>query len=496
MLTRLKVSGFKNLVDVDVHFGPFTCIAGANGTGKSNLFDAIRFLSLTASMTLNEAAQQIRENHILREHANIRDLFTRTSKGHVDRMRFEAEFITSLTGLDAFGHEITATDTYLRYTLELGYSEHPEARSRASLVLLRERLESIGSGTPLFAQESSDPIQSVIVDSRTLFFDFDVTRETVETTLPVLGDLVSNIGGKNPFNIRSLQSVLNLTGQIPLKADYSSVILARDELMSWRVLQLNPDAMRGSGLYIDPPAIRNDGRFLAATLDYLARRNRSAGDEPDEEQILVELANRLRQLIGDVESISLDRNDFREELTVYLTDREGTTLPAKALSDGTLRFLALAVLEMERTPGVICIEEPENGIHPARIPALLRLLQDMAVSLDYPLDATNPLRQVIINTHSPAVVQQVPEASLLVARMINVPEDGTYRSRVRFEGLPGTWRVPDVTSPDAVSSIAMLNYLNPVPLSPDDHGPGTARRVIDREDMRALLDLIFGAEPA
>lgn len=41
MLTRLKVSGFKNLVDVDVRFGPFTCVAGANGVGKSNLFDAI-----------------------------------------------------------------------------------------------------------------------------------------------------------------------------------------------------------------------------------------------------------------------------------------------------------------------------------------------------------------------------------------------------------------------------------------------------------------------
>jgi len=46
MLTRLIVSGFKNLVDVDVRFGPFTtCVAGANGVGKSNLFDAIRFLS-------------------------------------------------------------------------------------------------------------------------------------------------------------------------------------------------------------------------------------------------------------------------------------------------------------------------------------------------------------------------------------------------------------------------------------------------------------------
>lgn len=45
MLTRLTVNGFKNLIGVDVRFGPFTCIAGANGVGKSNLFDAIRFLS-------------------------------------------------------------------------------------------------------------------------------------------------------------------------------------------------------------------------------------------------------------------------------------------------------------------------------------------------------------------------------------------------------------------------------------------------------------------
>lgn len=48
MLNRLKVSGFKNLMDVDIRFGPFTCIAGPIAVGKSNLFDAIRFLSALA----------------------------------------------------------------------------------------------------------------------------------------------------------------------------------------------------------------------------------------------------------------------------------------------------------------------------------------------------------------------------------------------------------------------------------------------------------------
>ena len=42
MLTRFQVQGFKNLLDLDVRFGPFTCVAGRNAVGKSNLFDAIR----------------------------------------------------------------------------------------------------------------------------------------------------------------------------------------------------------------------------------------------------------------------------------------------------------------------------------------------------------------------------------------------------------------------------------------------------------------------
>lgn len=60
MLTRLCVKGFKNLVDVDIHFGPFTCIGGPNRMGKSNLFDAILFLQALADRPLVEAAMAVR----------------------------------------------------------------------------------------------------------------------------------------------------------------------------------------------------------------------------------------------------------------------------------------------------------------------------------------------------------------------------------------------------------------------------------------------------
>lgn len=60
MLTRLEVEGFKNLDRIDVRLGPFTCIAGPNGVGKSNLFDAVSFLAALADRPLVEAASTVR----------------------------------------------------------------------------------------------------------------------------------------------------------------------------------------------------------------------------------------------------------------------------------------------------------------------------------------------------------------------------------------------------------------------------------------------------
>src|SRR6476646_4015750 len=98
MLTRLKVKGFKNLVDVDVYFGPFTCVAGANGVGKSNLFDAIKFLSALADRPLIDAALSIRDEG--GRTADVRSLFHRVGEDYDNRMSFEAEMIVPAEAID------------------------------------------------------------------------------------------------------------------------------------------------------------------------------------------------------------------------------------------------------------------------------------------------------------------------------------------------------------------------------------------------------------
>jgi len=211
--------------------------------------------------------------------------------------------------------------------------------------------------------------------------------------------------------------------------------------------------------------------------------------------IYARVANRLSELINDVRKVWVDRDEKRELYTLNVTDRGGTSHPARALSDGTLRFLALAVLDLDpQSQGVICLEEPENGIHPQRIPAMLTLLRDIATNVDESIGDDNPLRQVIINTHSPAVVMQVPDDSLLVAESKEMVSKGRRFGRVVFSGLPQTWRenVPDALLP--VAKGTLISYLNSVPRIVDEEGTISTRqgekRVADRSDLQLMLPVL------
>jgi energy-coupling factor transporter ATP-binding protein EcfA2 len=203
-------------------------------------------------------------------------------------------------------------------------------------------------------------------------------------------------------------------------------------------------------------------------------------------------------LISDVEKVWIDRDNARDSLTLMVTTRNGTPLPAKSLSDGTLRFLALAVLALDQeSPGLICVEEPENGIHPERIPKILQLLQEIATDTDYPIGPDNLLRQVIISTHSPAVVAQIPEDCLLVVELHENIRDGQRFQQAHFGYLPHTWRQTkdlEAKSTDIISKGKLMAYLNPV-LEKDldendvdlEDNEKNIYRVIDRADLRSLM---------
>jgi predicted ATPase len=271
-------------------------------------------------------------------------------------------------------------------------------------------------------------------------------------------------------------------------AESPTALLARREMQSWRLIQLEPTSLRRPDEFGAPNRLGVDGSHLPATLYRLARADSSTSTglvNADDRmmQVYRRVANRLSGLVSDIQSVHVDRDEKRELLTVQVTDRSGTSYPARALSDGTLRFLALAILDLEPSlSGLLCFEEPENGIHPERIPAILRLLQDIAVDADWAIDSDNPLRQVIINTHSPAVVSQIPDDALLVAEPKETLRSGQRFKRVCFNGLPDTWRTTGNDAQPGVARGQLLAYLNPT--APIE---GTGTRVIDRVDLQLML---------
>ena len=83
---------------------------------------------------------------------------------------------------------------------------------------------------------------------------------------------------------------------------------------------------------------------------------------------------------------------------IFFTEQE-YSIPCSRLSDGTLRYLCLlAILCDPNPPKLICIEEPELGLHPDVIPKLADLL----------IDASSRT-QLIITTHSDILVDAMTE---------------------------------------------------------------------------------------
>lgn len=115
----------------------------------------------------------------------------------------------------------------------------------------------------------------------------------------------------------------------------------------------------------------------------------------------------LRKFCDSVEDISTKIQGGTVQL--FLHEKGLAPIPATRLSDGTLRYLCLlTILCHPEPPPLVCIEEPELGLHPYIIPTIAELLVDAAQRT-----------QLVVTTHSDILVSaltDMPEAVLVAER--------------------------------------------------------------------------------
>ncbi len=429
MVTRIKINGFKSLVNTELYFGPFTCIAGANAIGKSNFFDALIFLSYLADNTVLQAAKSVRSEN--QKHSNIKDIFFRDGNTYFNEIAFEVDMIVPKEAEDDLGQVAKATITSLRYLLILKLND--EASEREPIEIVKEEL------VPITQTETK---QNLYFDYKKVWLDsvLDGRRSTKIPFISTENEKIKlhqdgNKGRTTDFIAQKMPRTLLST----VTAESPTAFLARQEMRNWLMLQFEPSALRqpNSVHEVKNAEITANGHNLPATLYRLQAQKK-------DQDIYQSLTNKLKELVEDVTEITVDRDEKRDLLTLQLGFRGGLTLPAQSLSDGTLRFLGLAVIQEDSTTsGLICLEEPENGINPKKVHQMVELLKEMATDTDYEVGEDNPLRQVIINTHSPIVVSAVPDESLYLAKSTEIYSE-FFEKKIRrtdFSALNNTWKV-------------------------------------------------------
>ncbi len=450
MLTRLKVSGFKNLVGTETFFGPFTCIAGYNGVGKSNVFDAIRFLALLADHTFVEAARQVRGG------GDPASLFTAWGDG---LLRLECDLVVPSRGQDDFHQPADASHTFLTYVLELQLRREGAGAERIELVQEELKYIPFGDARKRLGFDCSPAwLESAIQKSQRRAGYIETMQVEGQRRIRLSADKMrakgmSKRGGGKPTDFLASTLPRSVLSAASHAEEARTAVLVRSEMRSWRVLQLEPSSLRIPDELHAETSLTVEGKHLPATLYRLT-------SGPDGDQVRADISNRLGQLVQDVKEVRVVRDDTRRAFQLVLTDTSEQQFPAASLSDGTLRFVALSVLERDRSAsGLFCLEEPENGIHPARMGAMMRLLRDMATDVEEAVGDDNPLQQVIISTHSPIVVAHTRPADLLFADHREPREaPAVRRHALVLRPCKETWRdrPEDV---EAVGKGAIIEYL-------------------------------------
>ena len=225
--------------------------------------------------------------------------------------------------------------------------------------------------------------------------------------------------------------------------------------------------MRRPDKFTDEPGIAADGGHIPVTLHHLARpASPSETSEDPHDDILSRIASTLSSLVP-VRTVRAVRDDVRQLFSLELEEPDGVRLRANSISDGTLRFLALTAIAEDADAGVYCMEEPENGIHPERLEAMNRLLHDIAVDSYEPVAPDNPLRQVIVATHSPYFVQlQSPEEIVLAKNTAVKSPSGGAVWPLKCYPLQDSWRdrtesENDTKRSNGVGKLELQSYLIP-----------------------------------
>ena len=399
MIERIIISNFKSLRQVDLALGRLNLFIGTNASGKSNFFDALRVLQgIGNGFTISE----------------ILDGKPKSATSEVwDGIRGGSAKACFLD--DPPGAEVTMT---VSGKLSQKKWEYMIAFSPQEGKVTREKLNV---GGEIYTSEEvprnlpGDPVIEVKyyqgLKGRQPHLKFERSR-------PVLGQFARGNGKWK-------------------KADAELATQVATLLSNTQRVDPSPAILRNYSQAHVIERMGEHGENFAALVQTLTR------DKKAKDAYL----SWLRQLRpSEVEDVGTLTGAVGEPL--FMLKEGGKEFPAPVLSDGTLRFAAItAAFFQPDMPGVMTIEEIENGIHASRVRLLVELLRSRASS---------GKTQIMATTHSPIVLAWLLESEYATTFFCK-REEATGESRLC--ALPDVPHFSDVVKRQPISDLFAEGWL-------------------------------------
>jgi len=344
-LPSIKIKGYRPFRDILFCFKPLQVIVGANGSGKSSLFEFLKFL--------RDACHQ----------------------------EIPPEIVTGTIGQQIF-HK-PGPD-------KLCWSAEVDLKQIVPLHYEGELMGPVGSTKIIFERTFMKPKEGVFGYT---FLDFRNGK-----------GFVSDPEDKE-FKRKDWD--LKKPNQLGLRAATDPTLITlfslREYVRGWRfynAFNINNEKIRKSVPTSQDPVLHEDAGNLSAVLFNLMTEHGDAFEE---------LKSVIKSAIPGFKNLNVKaRGGPGEVIAFWQEDNVDTELSLADLSDGTLRFIAWATLcVMPSPPTLICIDEPDQGVHPRTLPILAGLFEK-----------ASERTQVILATHASYFLTQFDLNNIAVTKKV------------------------------------------------------------------------------
>ncbi len=443
MITQIEIDGFKTFKDFKVELAPFQVIVGPNGSGKSNLFDALHLLSRLMEDDLATAFQKLRGGDF--------EQFTALSENkYIDRIRIAAEMLVDRRVRDELGKETELKYTRLRYEVEIAQGIDEYGLERLNVTY--ESLTSIAQNEDNWCRRYGLlPPNEWIPEYASETVTFIGTDATITRTRGLIKEakqpviiLYSDGNKQEQINMFYSKEVLRTVLSSITSIAYPHAYAAREEFRSLRFLHLNPEVLRHPSSTKAPRFISTNGSNLPTMLARMQAEDKFA---------LTDVSRDMANLVPGILKIRVELDKPSDKYVIYAETSDQRSFSSQVLSDGTLRLLVIATLRNDpQFHGILCFEEPEDGVDPLLLKNMTHVLREMATDFSDLEQLDEPLRQVLITTHSPSFISQPDVIDSLLLAIISAQIQGKNTASLRVT------RMAPVTTSNSPDKLGMDTY--------------------------------------